>query len=82
MGQIAKAELIIFGFYDYCGYGTYSNLHSRNHLCKTQLAKDVISIFILYLYVQSPKTAGFTPACLSAYENTVSWQILSNPREF
>jgi len=39
MGQIAKAELIIFGFYDYRGYGTYSNLHSHNHLCKTHLAK-------------------------------------------
>lgn len=39
MGQIAKVELIIFGFYDYRGYGTYSNLHCRNHLCKTQLAK-------------------------------------------
>jgi len=55
-------------------YYLHHRLHSRNHLCKTQLAKGctIDPHTLLIQYVQSPESAGFTPACLSTYENTVN----------
>lgn len=66
MGQIAKAELIIFGFHDYRGYGTYSNLHCRNHLCKTQLAKGCTIDPHTLLICTIPRVCRFY-TCLPQY---------------